>query len=223
MARKIIKESYLRTMIREAINEKLNEAKMDGFSFDTLSGKSFREKARYCQEMCGRQIGGGSSRIVFQIDDQWVLKLARNQKGIAQNKEEFKIATDMYGSQLSVKVDEGCSDTEGYEWIVSEYVLPAKAQDFRQVYGIDWNDVVYFAQALEHDQRSIDGLYEKYSGNEDATDLLNDIHEYWSNWNGTLGDVERLCNWGMARRDGYIQMVLLDLGGSADIISKYYR
>lgn len=222
MPRRIIKESHIRKLIREAIKEKVNEAMMDGFSFDALKGKSFSAKVKYCQKMCGKQIGGGSSRVVFQIDDQWVLKLAKNPKGIAQNEEEFRIATDGYGSGLSVKVDESRSDTEGYEWLVSEYVLPAKAQDFRQVCGIEWKDIETFAGSLE-DYRVVRGIYEKYADNERATDLLNEIYEYWGNWDGALGDVARLANWGMVRRDGDVEMVLLDLGASRDIIKQYYR
>lgn len=201
----------------------INEAMMDGFSFDELKNMSFTNKIKYCTQMCGKQIGGGSSRIVFQIDDQWVLKLARNQKGIAQNEEEYRIATDGYGTSLSVKVDQNRSDTDGYAWIVSEFVLPAKVQDFKKCYGIDWKDVMYFARHIKYGDGIVEDIYEKYYDNEDAMDLLNELHEYYANWNGAMGDCVRIVNWGLTNRNGSPELVLLDTGASMDIINRFYK
>lgn len=238
-----IKNNTLKTaikgIVRKVLNESINsnyynqnkikkhkkalyEAMMDGFSFDKLRGQSFVNKIKYCKQMFGGQIGGGSSRIVFQIDDNWVLKLARNNKGIAQNQEEYRIASDLYGTPLSTKVDEKRSDTENYEWIVSEYVLPAKQQDFKQCYGVEWKDVVSFIEDLARGGQKEGEFFDKYSENEDACDLLNDLHDYYANYNGAIGDAERICNWGLSNRNGYPELVLLDTGASMDVIRKYY-
>lgn len=227
----------IKGIVRKVLNESINsnyhnknkinkrkkalyEAMMDGFSFENLKGQSFADKIKYCKQMFGGQIGGGSSRIVFQIDDHWVLKLARNNKGIAQNEEEYRIASDLYATPLAVKVDENRSDTENYEWLVSEYVLPAKQQDFKQCYGIDWNDVVDYIKDIR--DGGGDEFFDKYSENEDACDLLNDLHDYYANYNGAIGDAERICNWGLSNRNGYPELVLLDTGASMDVIRKYY-
>ena len=53
--------------------------------FKTLT--TFAQRIKYCSARLPR-IGAGSSRIVFQIDDEKCLKLAKNQKGIAQNEAE---------------------------------------------------------------------------------------------------------------------------------------
>lgn len=148
------------------------------------------------------------------------MKLARNNKGIAQNEEEYRIASDLYATPLAVKVDEKRSDTENYEWIVSEYVLPAKQQDFKQCYGVEWKDVVDYIKDLR--DGGGDEFFDKYSENEDACDLLNDLHDYYANYNGAIGDAERICNWGLSNRNGYPELVLLDTGASMDVIRKYY-
>ena len=47
--------------------------------------KSFKGKVLYAKEKLGNPIGMGSSRVVFRVDDNKVLKLAKNPKGQAQN------------------------------------------------------------------------------------------------------------------------------------------
>ena len=80
MKKIIINENQIK-QLKEAINY--------GFSFERLKQiSSFNGKMRFCKEFLGDSIGRGSSRLVFQIDDEWVLKLAMNSKGIAQNEEE---------------------------------------------------------------------------------------------------------------------------------------
>lgn len=72
-------------VITESQYKRLFEAAMDGFSLEQLSNiRSFRDRLAYCKQMLGPSIGKGSSRIVFQIDDEKVLKLAMNGKGVAQ-------------------------------------------------------------------------------------------------------------------------------------------
>lgn len=227
IVRKVINESINANYYNQnKINKRkkaLYEAMMDGFSFENLKGQSFANKVKYCKQMFGGQIGGGSSRIVFQIDDHWVLKLARNNKGIAQNEEEYRIASDLYATTLAVKVDENRSDTENYEWLVSEYVLPAKQQDFKQCYGIDWNDVVSFIEDLVRGGQYEGDFFDKYEENEDAIDFLNELHDYYANWDAAIADAGRICNWGLTNRNGYAEMVLLDTGASKDIIRKFYK
>ena len=53
--------------------------------FKTLT--MFAERIRYCQTRLQR-ISSGSARIVYKIDNEKVLKLAKSRKGIAQNEAE---------------------------------------------------------------------------------------------------------------------------------------
>lgn len=41
-----------------------------------------------------KYIGSGSGRRVFDLDNGYVVKVAKNQKGIAQNKAEYKISSE---------------------------------------------------------------------------------------------------------------------------------
>ena len=55
--------------------------------------RSFRGRFKYCTEHLWNAIGKGSSRAVFQIDDEKILKLAINNKGIMQNTAEGQLPT----------------------------------------------------------------------------------------------------------------------------------
>ena len=62
------------------------------FNINKLSTiKSYTELYNYCKEGLGfsNMIGEGSGRIVFQLSDDYVLKIAKNRFGNYQNKAEF--------------------------------------------------------------------------------------------------------------------------------------
>lgn len=60
--------------------------------FKTLP--SFNQRIQYCEKYLQR-ISSGSSRIVYKIDDQKVLKLAKNKKGLAQNETEIDYSSEL--------------------------------------------------------------------------------------------------------------------------------
>ena len=54
--------------------------------------RSFAERKRYCDANL-QKIASGSGRIVYKVDNQKVLKLAKNKKGVAQNEIESELGT----------------------------------------------------------------------------------------------------------------------------------
>lgn len=98
------------------------------FSFEQLKSiPSFKGRLKYCIDTLGFRIGSGSSRTCFQLDDNRILKLAMNEKGIAQNSVEGQ--RDYYLEGLGVRPEiYNETDFDNNLWIVCEYVLPAKKQ-----------------------------------------------------------------------------------------------
>ena len=88
--------------------------------------KTFAQRIRYCDANLKR-IGGGSSRIVFKIDDQKVLKLAKNKKGIVQNDTEIDRGNDTYYSSILAQVFD--SDDDGL-WVEMELATPINKYEF---------------------------------------------------------------------------------------------
>lgn len=217
-----IQESLLKTKI-------LSEAMMDSFSFDELKQlRSFSERKKYCDQHLGINIGKGSSRIVYQIDDNKVLKLAWNTKGIAQNQQEYTFSQENF-VDVTPEVFDEMSDTENYFFITSEYVLPAKKNDFMHVFGITFEKFTtllytvaswYNPKAYRFYQKLTDDEIEML---EDNNDNIKEYVDYVSNYQPPIGDMVRLVNYGLINRDGQDYIVLLDSGLSEDIYNTYYK
>jgi len=58
-----------------------------------------------------RYIGSGSGRKVFDLENGYVVKVAKNKAGIAQNKSEYKISS-IDNSDLFAKVTQASNDFE---------------------------------------------------------------------------------------------------------------
>ena len=220
----------MKVKITEGQYKKLTEAALPGFRLDVLRSKGdFKGMLKYCIDMFGEPIGAGSSRIVFQIDDETVLKLAGNDKGIAQNKEEMKIGLD---SELTYvpKVFNGSDEKDGL-WIISEYVLPAEKKDFRKVFGIKFDDISNFCFFLQstkgpfskHYANLVREIYDDYSWCVNGTKLLREIELLFNKHDSMVNDLVQLANWGMCRRNGKTYMVMLDAGCSQEVFNRYYR
>lgn len=224
----------MKIRINESQYKLITEAMLPGFRLDYLkSCGSFQKRVKYCKEMLGSPIGNGSSRIVFQIDDEVCLKLAKNEKGVAQNLEEISIARDNIISYIP-KIFNG-SDEENGLWVITQYVLPAKPNDFKKILGADFKDVSDFASNIDRSYNRRDSylmkmadnmirhLYDKYENNDLVIELFNDIHELKGSYSQFVGDLTRIQNWGMVKEDGNVFLVILDSGLSEEVFNQFYR
>jgi hypothetical protein len=78
--------------------------------------KSFSGKIKAADQTLQR-IGSGSGRVVYDIDGTKVLKVAKNQKGVAQNEVESGVGRDSYFDNIVTEVYESSPDDT---WLVSE-------------------------------------------------------------------------------------------------------
>ena len=222
--RQVIKEAS-----KKAVKATLNEAAMEGFSLEELTAiPSLKGKLRYCQQFLGTPVGKGTARIVFQIDDEKVLKLALNQKGIAQNEVEGQ--NDWFKIQYSIFPTVFEKDDKDWAWIVSEFVLPAKRSDFKHVLGMPFEDFTWFLRrlALWHRPQNRGLIYgmpdEQAQALIDNNQICQEINDYLSNYtNVPIGDLTKLANYGLAVRGGEPYIVILDSGLDDTVYDKYYR
>jgi hypothetical protein len=77
--------------------------------------------SRYCSEKGLTFLGEGTSRDVFALDNQRVLKIASGTKGLAQNEVEVEVFTNPKTRPIIAKIYDMDS---GYRWIVSERAEP---------------------------------------------------------------------------------------------------
>ena len=112
-------------------------------------------------------IGSGSGRLVFDMGNGYVVKMAKNKKGIAQNKAEYQIAAADH-SDLFAKI---VTVSEGYRYLVME-----KAERIRSI-SVVWN---YFNV---HSNRELSQL-----------ELFNNILE---KYDLLMSDLYRKTSWGI--------------------------
>ena len=206
----------------------LKEAALPEFSLEELSSiKSFANKVKYCKQYLGMSIGSGSSRTVFQIDDEKVLKLAKNAKGIAQNEYEY----DNYYACNDDVLPRCFECADDYSWIISEYVLPATKNDFKVVFGMTWDEFCGWLNRTK--LQYVHSSYRRYMWNVMDEDKWLDIienneniqplYDWLTNYQHDMGDLHRIANWGLTIRDGEPTLVILDNGLSEEIFNQYYK
>lgn len=197
---------------------------------DFMSYSKFSDRVQYCDATLTK-IGSGSSRIVYKLDDNKALKIAKNRKGIAQNEQEYSAYCDGYSCLAKVY----SADDDNFYWIISELASKAKPSDFNNLWGISFDEVKLIIIAT-HDQYSharnsllhggdkelADHLMEEYVYSEkipELYDLYNYLHDF------TPSNIYDLCyirNWGKVNRNGNEELVIVDNGLSDEVFDNFY-
>lgn len=212
----ILNEGHINTVC-------LLEAMKEGFSIETLKSlPSFAKKRAYCKQMLGNSIGKGSSREVYQIDDEKILKLAMNNKGIAQNEVEADWGLQNYG--VVPKLFD--SDDDGL-FIIAEYVLPAKEADFQHCFNMNFNDFcrfiagccnLYLSKPIRYglDSKTVTNLC-------NSNQQLYSFMMYITDYQPPYGDVTAIRNYGLTQRNNQPTIVLLDSGLNNEVWNDFYK
>ena len=212
-------------------NETIKEAVGFGFSIEYMKNiKSLKGRYEYCKQFLGNPVGRGSSRVVFQYDDNIVIKLALNGKGIAQNEAEYDKLCD-YSLDVFPKVYNDFSDTDSFKFITTEYVLPATNRDFEHCLGVDFNtycNVIGTWMKWAKGGRFNLPFYIHELSVEEIEEITSygnweNLEWYFQNYNVEgFGDLIRIANYGMTNRNGNPEIVILDSGLTLDVWKKHY-
>lgn len=219
-----LKEKYPNVKLRAVhvkdhlSEENINEFQAHDFNLDAfLKMNSFAAQVRYANEKLKR-IAQGSARIIFEIDDKTVLKLAKNAKGIAQNEVERSLSNDyMVPENIIAKVLE---EDERDRWIVMERAKKISSGRFKQLMdGINILNFYYYIRQQTDRQRAQYWMVnpeveEKLNENEFTQDLVGMIN----NFDLEIGDFRRPSSFGEI--DG--RLVLTDYGLTKKVYKKYY-
>lgn len=214
-------------VITESQYKRLFEAMLPSFSLKELDGIwDYEDKFEYCCEHLGKPIGEGSSRAVFQIDDDRVLKLAIDESGEAQNRVEA--GDEIYKDELNIFPIMYSYDRECYTWVISEYVLPMKKEDVVKIFGINDAEFFHIIQALDRlvDKEKTGDISEREMGSIEyyskCHPFLAGLVECFRNEILLAGDLSNLDNFGITQRNGELIPVILDSGINMDVYKKYY-
>lgn len=215
----------LRNMIQESVIEAMDGTDLEEATYPSSFNmeefkklNSFNARIEYCNQHLKR-IASGSARVVYQIDDQTALKLAKNKKGLIQNAKE----ADNYIQQQFVGTVAKVLDYHPDDyWIEMQYAKKITPRRFEEIMGFkfkDFTDVIQAEAANKNrkhtykhkvDDNTVEKIWETQLGSEMIDMIAHDMF---------AGDWNRISSYG--ELDG--EVVLVDYGLSQDDYETHYE
>ena len=195
---------------------------------------TFKSRLQYALDRA-KKLGTGSSRVATTIEYQGrptVLKIAKNQKGLAQNSVEADILSDGYASQLGILIPIIDYDEQNREptWVHTEMAQKATEKQLCQLMKCDnLHQLINMAYTIQG--RKIYGSYQDFANHlrqykgkseqdiETMTEYANTLADLNSNFDVELGDFGRAANWGLYNG----KPVIIDVGFNSNVLNQYYK
>lgn len=205
-------------LLREAIGmmvEKIRSKKLKGdpvgVKFDMKKFQSLDDHVDMLNAYANKyleKLGRGSSRAAYLYSSRFVLKIAINNKGIAQNLAEVEVSSNPSSKDIVAKVHK--HDKE-YKWLLSDLVRELKSPDeFTKLMGVDFEETMKQLKVALRQKKLP----------ENASNVLKTIYNVAVENNLMFGDLEIYNHWGVTpdRR-----CVLLDYGFTHEVWDKHYN
>jgi mRNA-degrading endonuclease RelE of RelBE toxin-antitoxin system len=199
------------------------EAYPENFSFEEFNNiKSYNGKLKYANERL-KKLSSGSSRVVYQIDNEKVLKIAKNKKGLAQNESEADWSKEAY--DVTAKVFE---TSDEYFWVEMELAKKLTPTRFKQLTGLSIPEMQTAMRVLRERMRPVRNLAPlKLTPEAEAklyeNEFYMDIERFVADYDMETGDMGRLNSYGEVIRDGQPKIVLVDFGVTNQVWNDYYK
>jgi hypothetical protein len=185
--------------------------------------KSFNQRIQYCEKNLIR-ISSGSGRVVYKIDDTKVLKLAKNRKGLAQNEVEIDFSNDYMWNGLIAEI---FNHDENNLWVEMELARKVTPKIWDSIVGVPIDELQKCARFIEQEKNPRKFQYhftkparmDELQENEFTSSILDLI----SNYDIGAGDFGRLSTYGLVKRNGQDDIVIIDYGLTNDVYDSYYR
>ena len=173
--------------------------------------ETFKARVDYAEKNLDH-LSSGSSRVIYTFDNKKeVLKLARNDRGIAQNKAESKV-------KCKFVIETTKSDPKGI-WKISPYADKVSEKEFEKLCGISFED---FGEAIEYGLQSVSsdsGAKPKDFEKISKTEMYKDLVACGKQHSLMPGDISRISSWGVYNK----HLVLLDAGLTREIFDEFYE
>jgi hypothetical protein len=161
-----------------------------------------------------KHLSSGSSRIVYESPDKTIIKLAKNDKGIAQNKAESNL------EMKSKFINEVIGNAKNYSWMETHYLDKITAKDFKEMTGIDFDD---FGECIRYGLKNVSGNTDKEKPKNldkvQKSEIYKEMKRIGERFKLMPGDLARISSWGT--KDG--RPVLIDAGLTKDVFSEFYE
>lgn len=215
-----MKSSYCMIRFKEILSiDILKESTFpSGWSFNTFEQlKQFSQRKQYCDSLL-QKIGQGSGRLVYNIDNAYVLKLAKNKKGLAQNKQEVSFIHDgSLGSSREFFAEIEGADENGF-WNIAEHCRKMTSKEFEQKTGIRFKLFTDY-MGWGFGPSPPEGFQEFVDSETYGAELFSCIERTSSDFEIPINDWTRLSSYGINKKGN---VVIVDYGVNNDVIQTYY-
>lgn len=175
-------------------------------------------------------IGSGTGRAVYKIDDEKVLKIAKNPKGIAQNQAETIASEDIDINEIFAKIFEKHPKHLWHEMELArklqqhvwEAIMKVPFDDFNVTLG-DFHSRVVRPQSEIKYTKELSRISEETLQTIYDSSLFKGLTNYMQKYNVPVGDLTQLDSYGLVKRDGNYTIVLIDYGLTWEIYDEYYK
>jgi hypothetical protein len=175
--------------------------------------KTYSARKKYAEKNL-KHLSSGSSRIVYLTPEKTILKLAKNDKGIAQNKAE---SNPKMKSKFLNKI---LGHASNYAWIQTSFLKKITEKQFKKMTGIDFDD---FGEAVRFGLRSVSSSKNKEEPDnfEEVleTDIYKEMVDIGKRFKLMPGDIARISSWGT--KDD--RPVLIDAGLTKEVFEEFYE
>ena len=207
-----------------------------------LKSVSSHKKAIQIALEKAKRIGEGSSRAVFELQDpeygETVIKIAKNTKGLEQNKYELDILLKESKSFILPKLYDYDKDSVMLKrknnmplWLQVDKATDISREEFEKLIELDdeWELAIYLlyksnkskfeelfskGKITLEDKNKLNENEDKLNNNKHVKEILRLAIQY----DIAIGDLATYRNFGI--KDG--SLLLTDIGASNDIVKKYY-
>lgn len=211
--------------------------------FDLNALKSFKNLVgqRNYLNKTAMLVGVGSSRIVYAITAKHVIKLAGGQRLLANPNDTMRVEAGIAQNMAEVEGYAAASPAvklilprtvdipgNGGDWIISELVRPLTSYEELTALTIG-DSMIIDADGVVYDIKQLLKLFSKYeeetidsiaaSSPEPVSRFVNSLTLAIDELGLGQGDIVRIAQWGKTA-DG--RAVLLDFGGTEDVLDEYY-
>ncbi len=174
--------------------------------------ENYNSRKKYAEKNLKR-LSSGSARLVYLSNKDTVIKLAKNDKGIAQNKAE---CNPKMKSKFLNKVIGHAKD---YSWMQTHYLDKITVKDFEEMTDINFID---FDKAIRYGLKNVSGNTDKEKPKNfdevEKSEIYRELKRIGNQFKLLPGDLARISSWGT--KDG--RPVLIDAGLTKDVYAEFY-
>lgn len=190
----------------------------EAFSFEKFKAiPSFNGRLKYASEHL-KKLASGSSRVVYEVDDDKVLKIAKNRKGLAQNAAESDWGAQNY--DIVARVYDTDEDNFFVEMQKAKKVTPASFKNFFGFTLEQLDTFLKYENARKHGKKiPINPNFLEFMYN---YEYVQDLMTFITNYDFPMpGDFTRPSTWGEVEENGRKRLVLVDFGFTNDASALY--